>query len=114
MDSDPNSAATLRNFAAMVSSASSQEMRCHGCVGWTFLSDTGPFGATRFIGYSTRSGEYTRSRYFATFAEEPACDRMCWIALDFGRAALFNRDQHSAGVGTVMRTGSMNYFFHNA
>jgi len=29
----------------------------------------GPFGATLLIGYSTRSGEYTRSRYLATLAQ---------------------------------------------
>ena len=29
-----------------------------------------PFGRTRRMGYSTRSGEYTRSRYFATLAHK--------------------------------------------
>src|SRR5215831_16460265 len=68
MDSGPNSVAELRNLVATVSSASSQEIRSNAWVGPPFLSGRGPFGATRLRGYNTRSGEYTRSRYFATLA----------------------------------------------
>src|SRR6185503_6153546 len=83
MDSDPNSAAELRNLVAIVSSASSQQMRSNACVGPPFLSARGPFGATRLRGYNTRSGEYTRSRYFATFAQRnprvTGCEGSPWI-----------------------------------
>src|SRR6266852_8573378 len=62
------------------SRAWSQVMRCHACVGTGLCpvraerssagSQEGPFGFTRLIGYSTLSGEYTRSRYLATFAHK--------------------------------------------
>src|SRR5208337_4918262 len=43
----------------------------------------GPFNPTRFIGYSTRSGEYTRSRYLATLAQRKprvtGCAGSPWI-----------------------------------
>ena len=69
MDSGPNSAATLCSLAAIVSNASFQEIRSNACADPPCLSRKGPFGATRLRGYNTRSGEYTRSRYFATFAQ---------------------------------------------
>jgi ribonuclease HI len=37
---------------------------------------------------------------------------MRWIALHFDGAAVVNRNQHPAGVGTVMRTGGMNNMLH--
>ena len=36
------------------------------------------------------------------------------VALDFCGAAVFDCDQHSAGVWTIMRAGGMNNFFHDA
>src|ERR1700730_1603939 len=71
----------------ILSTASSQVMRCHSCLcgdgsepalsevegthpGAKLRNLTGPFAPTRLIGYKTRSGEYTRSRYLATFAHK--------------------------------------------
>src|SRR5215468_6347783 len=83
MDSGPNSPAAARNRVATVSSASSQLMRSNAGVGLPFLSSAGPFGATRLRGCNTRSGEYTRSRYFATFAQRNpwviGCEGSPWI-----------------------------------
>src|SRR5580700_11743415 len=69
MASLPNSAAIFLKREVISSRASSQLMRCHSCVAPAPPPvDVGPFGLTRRIGYKTRSGEYTRSRYLATFA----------------------------------------------
>src|SRR5665213_3291746 len=67
MLSVPDSAAIVLNFAAIESSASSHEIRSNASASRPFVS--GPFAAPAFrrIGYSSRSGEYTRSRYRATF-----------------------------------------------
>src|SRR5215470_1263457 len=67
----PNSAEIARNREEIVSRASSQEIRSHACwlgVETAAIGGLGPLGPTLRIGNSTRSGEYTRSRYFATFA----------------------------------------------
>ena len=72
MASLPNSAAIARKRDVISSRASSQEMRCQICafVGIAAFGCPGPLGPTLRIGYSTRSGEYTRSRYFATLAHK--------------------------------------------
>src|SRR5882762_267087 len=45
--------------------------------------EVGPFGFTLLIGYRTRSGEYTRSRYLATLAQRnprvTGCPGSPWI-----------------------------------
>src|SRR5581483_10249355 len=63
MASEPNSSETARSLAVISSRAASQEILSKAAL-------DGPFGATRRSGYSTRSGEYTRSRYFATLAHK--------------------------------------------
>src|ERR1017187_10135834 len=57
MASGPNSSAMPRRRPAMVSRASSQEIRSN----WPW-----PFAPTRRCGWSRRPGEYSRSRYCAT------------------------------------------------
>jgi hypothetical protein len=46
--------------------------------------------------------------------QESARHRMIWIALDFGGAAIFHRDQHSASIGAIMRTRGMDNFLHDS
>jgi len=79
MASGPCSAMVARKRFAISSSASSQEMRWKapncaplgraGSPVPTLAVTTRPFGAALRMGYKTRSGEYTRSRYFATLAQ---------------------------------------------
>ena len=63
--SRPSSAGN--GYDAANSSASSHEIRSNASASCPCAS--GPFGTPAFrrIGYSSLSGEYTRSRYFATF-----------------------------------------------
>ena len=35
------------------------------------------------------------------------------ITLDLCRSAIFNRDQHSAGIGAIVRANGMDDFLHN-
>jgi len=84
MASLPKSEEIARKRDAISSSASFHEIRFHteelACGG---AAATGPLGPTLRIGYSTRSGEYTRSRYFATFAHKnprvTGCSGSPWI-----------------------------------
>ncbi len=39
---------------------------------------------------------------------------MLWIALDFGGAPVFHRDQHTASIGTIMRTRGMDNLLHDS
>lgn len=47
-------------------------------------------------------------------AEEPLGYGMCGIALNFCRLPIFYRDEHTAGVRTIVRTGGVNDFLHFA
>src|SRR5277367_4763167 len=78
MASLPNSVEIFLKREMISPRASSHEIRCHSCWcgegfssrpdGAKLRSRVEPFGPTRRIGYKTRSGEYTRSRYLATLA----------------------------------------------
>ena len=85
MASLPNSAEIARNRDAISSKAWSQEIRSQVCVRSVCVGTaapgcpcgaklccpaSGPLGPIRLSGYNTRSGEYTRSRYFATLAHK--------------------------------------------
>src|ERR1700693_3084208 len=61
----PNAAAMRLRRSVISSRACSHVMRSKSVVCRPFVL----FGATRRIGYSTRWGEYTRSRYLATLAQ---------------------------------------------
>ena len=63
MDSGPNSADAACSLAAISSNASSQEIRSKA------PEPALPLGAILLMGYSRRSGEYTRSRYLATLPQ---------------------------------------------
>src|SRR5215471_19038041 len=39
---------------------------------------------------------------------------MCWVALNSGRASVFDGNQRPAGVGTIVRTGGMYDTFHHS
>ena len=60
----PKRAMMSWNFALISASASSHEMR------WKSANVPEPLSVTRRMGYSRRSGEYTRSRYCATLAHK--------------------------------------------
>lgn len=47
-------------------------------------------------------------------AKESASDGMPRITLDARGPAIFNRHQHRAGVGTIVRTSSMDNVFHES
>src|SRR5215471_17829926 len=75
-----------RKREVISSKASCQEIRCQAwsdCAGTDGFVPPGPLGPTLRIGYSTRSGEYTRSRYFATLAHKnprvTGCSGSPWI-----------------------------------
>jgi len=74
-----------------------------------------PFAAILRMGYSTRSGEYTRSRYLATFAHrKSARHRMLWIALDFGGAPVFHRDHTPQASGQSCGHAAMDNLLHDS
>src|SRR6266700_6777961 len=96
MDSLPNSAEMLLNREDISSRASSHVIRFQlDSESWSFAPPgrarapvptwplSGPVGPTLLIGYSTRSGEYTRSKYFATLAHKnprvTGCAGSPWI-----------------------------------
>src|SRR5947209_3052261 len=77
----PNSAEIARKREAISSRASSQEIRFQHCVEGVeeagvervlplASAAAGPLRPILRMGYNTRSGEYTLSRYFATFAHK--------------------------------------------
>src|SRR5215831_12954859 len=109
MASLPNSFAMTRKREAISSSASSQETRCQTASPGVpapvpehrFLPPiSGPFGAIRRKGCKTRSGEYTRSRYFATFAHRnprvTGCSGSPWIMVARPSSTVINTP-HASG-----------------
>lgn len=98
--SEPNSDVICLKRELMSSRASSQLMRCHACVARAFSPATGPFGVIRRMGYSTRSGEYTRSRYLATFAHRKprvtGCAGSPWIFVALPSSTVI-RTPHASG-----------------
>jgi hypothetical protein len=47
-------------------------------------------------------------------AQKSLRHRMVGITLNFGGATILNRDQDATGIGAIMRTRGVNYFFHAA
>ena len=90
------------------SSASSQVMR------WKTPSPCVPLGATRRMRIQHAVGRVNAVQILGDFAaQEPAGDRMLGIALNLGRPAVLDRDQHGAGVRTIVRAGGVNGLLHN-
>ncbi len=104
---EPNSAAAAFSRAAISSSASSHEMRSKAS------GPALPLAAILFIGYSRRSGEYTRSRVLGNLAAEKSAGHgMIRIAFNSSGAPIFDGDQDGTGIGTVVRAGGVNNAGH--
>src|ERR1700757_437602 len=104
MASLPNSSAIARKREAISSSASSQEMRFQSRLeslnaGTAVLGCPGPLGLILRMGYSTRSGEYTLSKYFETFAHRnprvTGCSGSPWIFVARPSCTVINTPQAS-------------------
>src|ERR1051326_4645282 len=108
MASLPNSVLISRKRRTISSSASFQLVRCQTRVPFV----AGPFG------YAPHGIKHTIRRvnpveiFCYLGAEKSARHRMGRVALDLGRAPVPYRNQHSAGVGAIVRTGSMDNLLH--
>ena len=122
MASLPNLAAMLRNRQTISSRASSQVMRWKALLrlcGAATLACPAERLLRPFRSNPPHRIQHAVRRVHAIQilrdlrAQKPARHRMRRITLNLGRAAVVDRDQDTASVRTIMRTGGVDNFFHD-
>ncbi len=110
----PNSAMIFLKREVISSRASSHVMRCHSCVEralarvpWP-LRPHSPHGIQNPVG---RIHPIQILRHLG--AQETTRYRMRRITLDFGRASVLHRNQNSAGIRAIVRTGGVDNLLHD-
>ena len=80
---------------------------------WRANSAAGPLGPILRMGYITRSGEYTRSRYFATFAHKNPRVTGCSGSPESRSPPILHRNQHTTSIRAIMRTRRFDNLLHD-